>query len=754
MSHVTRQGLSWISKRVILTFVFYVSIILLGLLGVFYPNEFYSFPKYFFQTPSYLNDSSLNWTTSVWAGVLGIHGTISALSITFMGMFVSQVSGYADSGFESICKALLLRRSNFLFFSLNSIFSLLTGVILLAFGGGVIAYVISILISLFFILSYGLMYLRLYSVTENPNIIRGYLFSELEDLGGRYNFFSTNQQKLIKKFNLCCESLEFIESGWGSNFFTSEQRTLHVSLNPKKMILVGFCGECLREINEYIKNNTDGNKFKLRLNLSFHQNISNSNLTIEFKKGDFLDDSAVLQIEKMLQKTLLTSQTEPEEIVYYQKYEQAVIENLKNSLLKGNELGVDFGVKALLLLTDKNDVVRSLSGLYHSLSYANKKNKIDYAIFSAFFEGVSKAVISKKDLKTASEIMREMITLGRYVFTVEYFYEFYSMISKSLHDRVRYDLDDDFFMFDLYVLTARQNFMTQNYMAFEVNTKFLTKELRYLKHADDRESLSTIETRMLQCIIKIVTLILIRLNYLIDKNRVDRQEFKNLCNFLRDWSNAAFFEDVYYKEGTYDTLFIIPNEPDFDASRTLREVPDYEVSSVSTSSDTIRAIVFLMTQSPLNRNNLNTIFIRDKKDFLGCTEISTHDLQSLITFLKSDDFSVLLDSIEKGYAGKTNKLSIAEDIENLVVIKSTLITKEVIKSELNEDLIDKYKKEVTVSFEKHLNNLLRVSIIPVKNDVSTIASYLLINKREVMAPIDGVYYSMNGGGCLEKVFYI
>lgn len=744
----------WLNQRIILIFVFYLTVIALGIFGVFYSNLFEPLPKYLFLTPSYLKDNDLDWTTSVWAGVLGIHGTIAALSITFMGMFVSQVSNYSESGFEDICKSLLLRRSYFLSFSLNSIFSLFSGVILLAIGGGVIAYAISIIVSLVFILNYGLMYLRLYNVTENPTTIKDYLFSELKSTGESYCSFNINQLGMVRDFNLCCEELSHIESGWSSNLLALEQRTLEVFPGKNKLVLSGFCSACLKEINSVIKDIIDDDKAKLHMNLSFYQDVSYSSFNIEFKKGTPINEEMIPKLENMLRKALLTKNAIPEEIIFYRKYEQAVIENLRSSLLKGNELGVDFGVKALFTLTDKNDVVRTISDLDHSFGYSNKKNRIDYTIFAVFFNKVSTEILLKNDFKMASEVMGGIINLGRYLYTIDYFYEFYRIISDSLHHHARYGYgDDNFSMFDLYIYTARQNLITRNYMAFELNTKFLTNELRYLEHADDGESLSIIENKMVQCVKSMVTLILIRLGYLLGKNKQDRDEFKNLCNYLKSWSNAAFFEDVYYKEGTYDTLFIIPNELDFDASRTLREIPDYEVSAVSISNDTYRAIAFLMTQTPFNKNNLNPIFIRNKKEFLENTEITTYELQSIITYLGSDDFQRVLEAIEENTSDNSNREKVSESLESIVVEKNNLITKSIIESELNGELVQKYKNEVTISFEKHLNKILDTRTLPISDAISSDTSYSVINKREVINSIDRVHYSMNGGHHAEVGIY-
>lgn len=749
-----RGGLYFLNKDVVFTFVFYFLIISLGIFGVIHAQSVDHNDKYLFVSPSYVNDTSLTWTTSVWAGVLGIHGTIAALSITFMGMFVNQVSSYSESGFEDICKSLLLSRSNFLSFSLNSILSLLTGVILLASGGGMIAYVISVFVSLCFIFNYGLMYLKLYGVTENPTIIREFLFSDLKDKGEGYYSSNMHLQELVNNFDSCCNKLNFIENGWSSDVITLEQRALEIFTDKNNLLLYGFCAECLKEINELIKNNVDDNKFKLRISLNFNQNISYSSFNIEYKKGVCIDENIIYQLENMLERTFLTRKMAPEKIVLYHKYEQAVIQNIRNSLFKGDEMGVDFSVKALFTLTEKNDVVRTMNGLDHSFGYSNKKNRIDYAIFAVFFEKVSSELLLKGDFKKAREVMGGIINLGRFLYTADYFYEFYHIISRSLQDRARYGFsDDDFSMFDLYVHTTRQNLVTQNYMAFELNTQFLTKEFQYLESADDGESLSAIENKMVQCVRNIVTLILIRLTYIKGKKKHDSDEFYKLCNYLRSWSNAAFFEDVYYKEGTYDALFTIPRELDFDASRTLREIPDYETASISMSNDTFRAIVFLMTQSPINNNNFNPVFIRNKKDFLEKTGISTHQLQSIITYLKSDEFSEILDAIEKNSSDNSNRTIISDSLESIVIEKNNLITEEIIESELNDELVQKYINEVTISFEKHLNKVLNANMFNVSDDVSSESSYSVINKREVMKSIDGVHYSMNAGHHAELGIY-
>ncbi|HCT9110972.1 TPA: hypothetical protein OUB84_000996 [Morganella morganii] len=749
-----KLNFSWSTQKVIFTFLLYLTIIIIGIIGVFYSSRIDTSMKYLFITPSYLSNSDLNWTTTVWVGILGIHGTIAALSITFMGMFVSQVSQYSKPGFEDICKSLLLRKSHFLKFSLNSIFSLLSGIILLSFGGGLIAYIISVIISLGFIFSYGLMYLRLYTVTENPTIIDDYLFLELKSIGEIYHSFNICQQKVIRQFNKCCDKLSHIDRSWNYNFTSKEQRSLEVFTDKEQAILSNFCPTCLKNINNEIKKNIEYRNIKLLLTLNFNKNVSHSSFYIEFEKNQKIKDEFIDKIERMIERALLINDLTPNEIITYHNYEKAVINNIRSNLLKGDEWGLNFGIEALLALTDKNDITYTMSRLDHLFTYNNKKNSIDYSIFAAFFEKFSSEMMIKNDFKKANEIMGGLINLGRYIYTNDYFHEFYSLISRTLHNYARYNFsDNEHSIFNLYVYTVRQNLLNQNYKSFGLNTKFLTEEFRYLQHSDDGESLSTIENQMVQCVKDIVTLILIRLEYLCGKENKDDNEFSSLCNYLKSWVNAAFFEDIYYKEGTYDILFVIPREPDIDARRTLREIPDYQSSIVSIGNDTYKAITLIMTQSSFNKNSLNPIFIRDKRDFLEKTKITTSQLQAIISYLRGDNFNRILEIIEKSNSDKTNKEDISRYLESIIIEKNDIISNFVASSELDDTLVQKYKNDVSISLNRYLGKIINTEHLPTIDYTSRDASCSLINKREVMKSIDGVHYSMNGGYHAEVGIY-
>lgn len=748
-----RGGLYLINKEVILIVLMYLIVVVLGIFGVIHAKSLNQDYRYLFISPSYFNDTSLNWTTSVWAGVLGIHGTIAALSITFMGMFVAQVSNYSEHGFEDICKSLLLQKTKFLRFSMNSILSLISGIVLIASGGGMIAYVISIFVSLCFILSYGSMYLKLYNVTETPSIISDYLFLALEKCSYSYSLLNKNRDIISNQFNEEINKLEHFSFSWGYDFTNDDRYDLSVFSDKNNEALKGFCSTCFININNQLKNLSDKNKVEIRLNLSFLYPLSTSRVQLVVKKNSPISDTIIKNITNALRDGMLFRPI-PEELLMYKKYEEALILNIRNSLLTGNEWGLNFGVKAVFILADELNLVKMINNLNHSFGYTNKKNNVDPSIFAAFYEKISIEVRSFDNLELACQSLRGIINLARYLFTSDYFYDFYKLISSSLQHRARYSLgDDSYCFFDLYSETVRDNILSKNYKAFELNTKFLTDEFRYLETSDDGQSLSVIETKMLKCVKETITLLIIRLRFLSDKQDMHQDEIDTIIECISLWLNSAFIEDIYYKEGTYDFLFKIPSEPDFDASRVLRDIPDYQVSSVSISNDTYITIALLMTQSPFNKNNLNTIFIRNKKEFLENTEISTNHLQSIITYLKDDSFSELLNLLESESSKNTNRMKVAEHLESIVAVKNETINEFIANADLDEELTKKYKQKASMALDKFFNRIVDVNSIPNSEAVTCPPFYSLIYKREVMQSIDRVHFSMNSAHHAEVHFF-
>ncbi len=748
-----RNGLYVINREVVFISLLYLIIVIIGIFGVVNAQSVEQDYRYLFISPSYSNDVSLSWTTSVWASVLGIHGTIAALSITFMGMFVAQVSSYAEYGFEDICKSILLRETNFLSFSMNSILSLLSGIVLISCGGGMIAYVISVLVSLFFILNYGSMYLKLYNITVTPSIISDYLFSALEKCSSDYVRLNKNRDDLSSHFTNVTNELECFTGSRGYDYLSNDRYELDVFSDKSNEVLKGFCAECLKDVNNKLKKLSDGNEVKLLVNVYFMHPLSTSTIQLVVKKDMPVNQKIINDITKSVKKGMFFSPV-PEALLMYKKYEEALISNIRNSLLVGNEWGLNFGIKAVFILADELNLGRVIQNLSHSFGYTNKKNNVEPSVFAAFYEKISLEVRSYENLALACQALQNIISLSRYIFNGDFYFDFYKLISPSLEHRARYSLGDaGYCFFDLYVETVRDNILSRNYKAFDLNTRFLTDEFRYLESSDDGQSLSVIETKMLKCVKEVITLLTIRLHFLCDKLDEHQSEIDSIREYISLWLGAAFIEDIYYKEGTYDILFEIPSEPDFNATRVLRDIPDYKTSSVSISHDTYVAIALFMTQSSFNENNLNPIFIRDKKEFLGNTEITTNQLQGIIEYLKGNAFSELMNLIRSDSSKNTNREKIVEHLQSIVALKNEMITEFIAKSDLDDDLAEKYIQKSLLALDKYFNRIVDTKSIPKSEAITCSPFYSLVYKREVMQSIDRVHFTMNSAHHAEVHFF-
>ncbi|HFZ2452093.1 TPA: hypothetical protein ACIJ2S_004603, partial [Klebsiella pneumoniae] len=234
------------------TITFYVVVSFTVLSGIYW-ERFFDVPyKYLFVSPSFYNYAYLNWIGSVWGSILGIHGTIAALSITFMSMFVGQVSTSSEYGFESISKELLLRKHNFLSFSIHSVCSLLCGVFLLLVGSGLLGYMISTFLSLHFIIQYGVMYYKLYNLTEKPEIIKSFLFDAIEDVGHKYDNINEQGLAIENAFRTIIFKHEFYSTDRSGVYWDEKAIILNVFPNQSAKIVSGFDSEFLSKLSDKI----------------------------------------------------------------------------------------------------------------------------------------------------------------------------------------------------------------------------------------------------------------------------------------------------------------------------------------------------------------------------------------------------------------------------------------------------------------------------------------------------------------------
>ncbi|HCC2594410.1 TPA: hypothetical protein M4185_001733 [Klebsiella variicola] len=728
------------------TIAFYVVVSFVVLSGIYW-ERFFDVPyKYIFVSPSFYNYAYLNWIGSVWGSVLGIHGTIAALSITFMSMFVGQVSTSSEYGFESISKELLLRKYNFLNFSIHSICSLLCGVFLLLVGSGLLGYMISTFLSLRFIIQYGVMYYKLYNLTEKPEIIKSFLFEALEDVGYKYDSINNQSLTIENTFRAMISKEEFYCTDRSGVYLDETAITLDIFPNQSAKIVSGFDSEYFSRLSKKISSLNCNSIPKLYFFFSFLSPLSSASIKITPGDGEVLQDRDISEITSLLRKCFVYNSM-PSIYNEFKKFEEALVNNVRNSLLINDEWSLSFGVKAFYKLTSSNNYLSTLRNIDLSITTSNEKDMIEIAVLTGFINKMTAEALNQNDIKKSAGILRALMDLAQYIYSKESYNKFYGVVFHHFEYMVKYQAEEsDYTYIDLYLSLVIRNFVYGNHSAFNLDTTFITSKLRYLDlyNQSEHDCLNELQRKMLRCLFEVITLLIMRIEYVYKNKKDDDGELKNLISLLKSWVNAEFLGELYFKKEFYDLLFTIPHEYSvFDAQNKLREIPEGEATWRSISSDTYKMIAFILTQSSLNKNNLNVVFIRDNLEFYEVTKLTTHELKAIIEYLQGDDFSVLINIVLGSEDIDKNKTQIISKLESIMASMNASILNEVIMSELEPELVGKYIQEIRLSVEKLIGLVVPLDDIEITKNLPYLETSLLVDKREVIPPVDSCSYMMN-----------
>ncbi|UYB56724.1 hypothetical protein N6B35_26285 [Klebsiella michiganensis] len=729
-----------------LTILFYILVSFIVLSGLYW-ERFFDLPyKYLFVSPSFYNYASLNWIGSVWGSILGIHGTIAALSITFMSMFVGQVSTSSEYGFEPISKELLLRQYKFLDFSIQSVCSLLCGVFLLLVGSGVLGYMISTFLSLQFIIQYGVMYYKLYNLTEKPEIIKSLLFDAIEDVGLEFDNVNNQRLALENDFHTMLSKYEFYSTDRSGVYWDDEAITLDVFPHQSSKIVSGFDLDNFSRLSDKITSLKYNLSPKLYFLFSFLSPLSSASIKITPSTGETLLEEDISEITSLLRGCFIYS---PIPSVYneFKKFEEALVNNVRNSLLINDEWSLSFGVKAFNKLTSNDNYILTLRNIDLSISSSNEKDMIEISVLTSFIDKMTAEALNQTNIKKAADILRSLMDLAQYIYSKENYNIFYGVVFHHFEYMVKYQAEESNYAYvDLYLSLVIRNLVYGNHAAFKIDTDFITTKLRYLDlyNQNEHDSLNELQRKMLRCLFEVITLLIMRIEY-VDKNKKDNEdELENLRFLLKKWVNAEFLEELYFSKELYDLLFMIPHDYSvFDAQNKMREIPEGEATWRSISSDTYKMIAFILTQSSFNKNNLNVVFIRDNIEFYEITKLTRNEVKAIIEYLQGDSFSDLINMVSTGEDISNNRAQIVSKLESIMSSMNTSILNQVIMSELEPELVDKYIQEICLSVEKLIGLVISLDNIEVIKNLSGLGASLLVDKREVIPPVDSCSYMMN-----------
>lgn len=724
-------------------------VLLLGAVLIIAAKKFELPYPWLYVNPSYMNYAPLTWISSVWASILGIHGTIAALSITFMGMFVNQVASSAENSFESICRILLLRRKNFLEFSMDAVCGLIVGVFFIAIGGGLIHYSISLSISIYFITAYMKMYYELYSVTENKNVINDILFEELIKAGDAYHILKEESQALQNDFISALITRENISTENHYNYLTEKIIPLNSFGKSNTKTINSFEDDDIETLSKYIT--SISKNIRLTLEIQFLYPTVNYKAHIIIDKNTDLQENEIADISEKLTRcfNIQRRNTTHES---FKTLESCVVENIYHTLITGNERSLDFGVLALSLLSSKSNHIDIMKQIDIIITSSEKRNHIEISILEAFFKKLYNIKIGGDTTENNIFVINSIINMSMYIYEKEKYEEFFKKISHIIEGRTQYS-DDDINnpYLECYTRLTIRHLSNMYYTAFGVNTQYLTSKLRYLADRAGNEKLSDRQKKLIVCMRECIALLVVRLSFIITKsNKHDyNDEVITISSLIKKWINPSFLEEIYFNQEIYEILFNVPADfSSFDAEHKLTEIPDGTAAWIRTSYNFYKSIAILLYDSSENKNHLGLLFVRDRKQFVNNTKVTTHMINNIVEYVNSSEFSEIIKTIwndkEPEEMTKKKVENLANSLEEIKTEVTKVVTDEVELSDLNIELTSQYKNEVTDKITQEISKFIDIEKAEKTNDNKHKPDYYsLIDKREVISPIDGVHYSMN-----------
>lgn len=724
----------------------------LTILGKEFPKNY----QWLFINPSYTNNEKAGWIIGVWSSVLGIHGTIAALSITFMSMFATEASTSSKKRFESITRKFIFTKYKFLNFSMDAICGLLTGIFLLSIGGGAIQYSISISISLFFIVSYTKIYYRLYFLTENKNSVGKLLLGEFTSCGSNYREdikarFIKNEEFSEKATALKCIKLSSplpqIDGNEKEEFFiiSSDNETL-TNFNEKK----------LKRLDHILQSQIKNSPNKLFFDVDF--NRQNNLIHAKFIYESDYQDNEIEKIKKMADQVFIFL-CDKEDATNYHECVDAVVGHIFDGLLSGDITALEFGLECISNLSSSGEFESMLMKLDRLITTSGVEKSFQTHILANFYKRLLYCSLHDSNSNPRFFIFNSMLDLPFYIYDEQTYLNYFIKINDKLEYLSKYESHDtiDGYL-SRYINATIKHMESRYYSVFEINTKFLTNR-EYLENNQDRDALSGHQTLLLNAAVYNITLLIMRLNFINAKsdNTKHIEEKEKIFSLLVEWLSAKFFKELYYLEDTYTQIFTISSRRELSNSVSkINEIPDGEVYGIS-NTPYYMAIITLLYTSYLWGNFLSLAFIRDIKKFHIATSITTHSIEEMIKITESEDLIIAcikLEALKKrkseiddseelrqDVVQKTKKLK--SELESIKSSISKIISDEVYQTKISDKLTETYTQEITTHFINNVNKIIDLDLCISSEIYEPVCYTRNLNKRELIEPIDGCFYSRN-----------
>lgn len=746
IKHVKRSTDKEVKVSLVIMWLMFV----IGSLLFFYNDILGDKYSWLFISPSYLDKAKLTWINSSWGAVLSIHGTIAALSITFMGMFVQQTADASNKDFINITRQLVLREYKFYQFSVDAICGLLFGIFFIVVGGGVIQYGFSMACSIYFIIKYMEIFKHLYFITEKKEIIETILLRKMKVVSEYV--FGMNQKRLAMKeeyddFLKKCPSLT-VKYDMDIKGHTEVKLNDPFLLSDK--VIVGFNEKGLRRLQAHITKEYDGGNVRVYLAPEFYDTSFIKDVYVFHDKEYSIESFD--SIRPLIGKCFKLDDVS-EDLYFYYEIEANIIQSTFNALMNYNSKQLEFCVENLYLIISSSQELNIFRNLERLMADMPSAKNIPIGMLFCFYKDLNWK-LHHEYLGSAMAVFDSMLSLPRYIYDSQVYYSYIGMSHQFLKDRVRYSNNVEYM--GIYLKSSIKNLVYRKYEVLELNTDFLTQELNLLRsnshdHLDERQIV------LLEVTKTIISYISVRMEYLKSKNDDKRlndlihiEEIKTLSSCLQKWLNPEFLQEIYYISKTYDILFSKTSRFESNTDELdLKEVGEGRVVGINVGYHRAVALALLFFKGITYNNSLSIIYINDLANFIKDNDLTTFFIDKVINVIKSDYFKQLIELLELSQrheelvdfeSRKDNLLTAFEQLKS----KSLQVAlSEVITSSYNPKLVQDYINGLRSDFLKALKEHIDLETIHKDDSLSSMEFEFQIDKRELLDSINGEYFSQS-----------
>ncbi|WP_343711017.1 hypothetical protein [Kosakonia radicincitans] len=743
LSHVKKST----SKEIRSSILFLWFAIISGYLLFLFSDIFGAENSWLFRTSSMTFKENFSWITGTWGGILSIHGTIAALSITFMSMFIQQVSEAANKDFIFITRQLVLRKYRFYQFSTDAICGLLIGVFFLVIGGGVLHYSLSMACSIYFIIQYMKIFKHLYFITEKKEIIDETLLEKIKESGKHIKLIDEKTNQIHQDFKKITSTLSNFVSGYERDYNNRKNILIENPYCLKNNMLIDYNEKNLGLLNDYITNNYPNGNVKLFLSPCFYD-------------PDFIRDAYIFHdndqpikitedLIKCIQSCFKSSELD-ENTYFYNSFETSIIQSTLNAIISNNINQLNFCIETLYIITIssmKTDIFLHLQHII--IDTPTFKRALPETLFHFYESIINKLFYDYSPF--AAIAFEAMVTVPSNIYEKGIYAIYSQMIHEFSTDRILYSRNDVFF--NVYIKTSIANLVLRRYSTFNLNTVFLTKKIKYLSN-NVNENLTERQIYLIEATKTTLSYISTRLTFLQDKKpenslvalKNEYEEINELKKILLLWLAPEFLNEINCYSSVYD-IILKPSSKysDINDIFTIKESDSTEPVSIEQEYHEAVAICLLFFRGDVYNNGLNILYINNLNSLIRKNNLTTSFLDDILEVINSTYFQQLIELIEsssqntlitKYESRKENILSMFEQIKSNI---NQIALDELINSKYDENLIANYNKSLESQFAGQLNEIIENT--KKENVHSKIKMDFAINKRQIIPPIDGKIFS-------------